>query len=272
MESVRASLMIRDREIRMEFDPASPVHQTILGELSSGGAYERTSQFLMMRVLNAGDTFLDIGAHIGYFTLLGGALVGESGSVVAVEPIDENFRQLTHHIDLNGLTNVQAVQAVVGADDGEAQIFFNADNDGGHALWDPAQHPANELTRKNPRADRVRSLTLAALLDAHGIGHVRLAKIDTEGAEAMILSAGREVFRAGRVDFVVMEVNIGGLKLLGSDIDRLFGLAIDLGYAVHLPHPEGGRPEPLTDENRPDSRYVYNVVLARPEALDAVWD
>jgi len=60
--------------------------------------------------------------------------------------------------------------------------------------------------------------------------------------------------------------------LLGSDIDRLFGLAIDLGYAVHLPHPEGGRPEPLTDENRPDSRYVYNVVLARPEALDAVWD
>jgi len=272
MEPVRASLVIRDREIRMEFDPASPVHQTILDELSSGGAYERKSQFLMMRVLNEGDTFLDIGAHIGYFTLLGGALVGETGTVLAVEPIDENFRQLTHHIELNGLTNVKAAQAVVGSENGEADIFFNADNDGGHALWDPAQHPANALTRNNPRTDRVRSLTLASLLDAHGIDRVRLAKIDTEGAEAMILDSSRRVFLAGRVDFVVMEVNIGGLKLLGSDIDRLFRLAGDLGYGVHLPHPEGGRPDPLTDENRPDPRYVYNVALARREAVDAVWN
>jgi len=271
MEPVRASLMIRDREIRMEFDPDSPVHQTILGELSSGGAYERKSQFLMMRVLNTGDTFLDIGAHIGYFTMLGGALVGETGTVIAVEPVEENFRQLTRHIELNGFANVAAVQAVVGSEDGEAQIFFNADNGGGHALWDPAQHPANALTRDNPRADRVRSLTLSSLLDTRGIDHVRLAKIDTEGAEAMILNASQDVFRAGRVDFVVMEVNIGGLKLLGSDIDSLFGLAGELGYHVHLPHPEGGRPAPLTEDNRPDSRYVYNVVLARPETVDAVW-
>jgi len=271
MEPVRASLMIRDREIRMEFDPASPVHQTILGELSSGGAYERKSQFLMMRVLGEGHTFLDIGAHIGYFTLLGSALVGEPGRVIAVEPVDENFHQLTHHIELNGLANVEAVQAVIGSESGEADIFFNADNDGGHALWDPAQHPANGLTRKNPRADRVRSLTLSTLLDTRGIDRVRLAKIDTEGAEAMILSSSRQVFLDGRVDFVVMEVNIGGLKLLGSDIDSLFRLAGELGYGIYLPHPDGGRPELLTDENRPDSRYVYNVVLARPETVDAVW-
>lgn len=271
MEPIQVNLQFKDRQITMAFDPTSPVHRSILGELQSVGAYEKESQFLVMSALRPGDTFVDIGAHIGYFTLLGAALVGDAGKVIAVEPVDENFRQLEKHLTSNGLDMVTAVQAVVSAENGERSIFFNADNDGGHALWDPAEHPANALTRENPRADTVASVTLDRLFKQNGIDTVRLMKIDTEGAEAEIIDGAREVFLSGRIEFVIMEVNAGGLNLMDSGIKQLFDLANDLGYQIFLPHPEGGPPIPMTDANRPDPRYVYNVVMTKPESIATAW-
>jgi len=271
MEYVNVNLSFNGRQIKMLFDASSPVQQSILDQLSNNGTYERETQLLLMRVLGDGNTFLDIGAHIGYFTLLASAAVGNSGKVIAVEPIDENYKQLENHININALENIETIQVVVGSVDGKTQIYFNADNDGGHALWDPGKHPANQLTRDHPRADTVQSVTLGTLLERYGVDRARLIKIDTEGAEILILGAARSVFIEKRVDFVIMEVNVSGLGLLGSSIDDLFSLVNELGYDVYLPHPDAERPIPLTDENRPNPRYVYNVLMARPETLDEEW-
>ena len=203
MNPIYAHVNMAGRQISMRFDQDSPVHRNILAELHESGAYERATQFFLMRVLRAGDTFVDVGAHIGYFSMLAAAIVGDEGQVIAVEPMAENFEQLSYHIAENDLARVVAVNAVVAGEDGETEIFFNADNDGGHALWDPALHPVNEQTRQNPRADKVRSCRLDSLLHEHDVERVRLMKIDTEGAEAMILEAARSVFIQGLVDFAI---------------------------------------------------------------------
>jgi FkbM family methyltransferase len=267
MQPVQVRLNLAGRQMNMWFDQDSIVHRNILSELHAGGTYERPTQMFLMRVMRAGDAFVDVGAHIGYFSLLAAALVGETGRVVAVEPIAENYAQLSRHIAENDLSWVTPVNAVIADADGERAIFFNADNDGGHALWDPAKHPANELTRQNPRADSVASLRLGTLLAENDVDRVRLMKIDTEGAEASILDAARDVFDAGRVDFIIMEVNLTGLQNMGTDIDGLFELARELGFVVCLLQADGSAPVLLARDNRPDPRYVYNVLLASPAAL-----
>jgi len=270
MEPVQVRLNLAGRQMSMWFDQDLVVHRTILAELQGGGAYERPTQMFLMRVMRAGDAFVDIGAHIGYFSLLAATLVGETGRVVAVEPIAENYTQLSRHITENDLTWATPVNAVIADSDGERAIFFNADNDGGHALWDPAKHPLNELTRQNPRADTVTSLRLDTLLADNDIENVRLMKIDTEGAEASILEAARDLFEAGRVDFIIMEVNMTGLENMGADIDGLFALVRELGFVICLLQADGSAPVLLARDNRPDPRYIYNVLLVRPGALAGI--
>jgi FkbM family methyltransferase len=267
MQPVIVNLNISNRQLVMTFDQESPVHRSMLAELQSNGGYEIASQLFMTRVLREGDTFVDVGAHIGYFTMLAAATVGEQGMVIAVEPMDENHQQLCDHIATNNLGQVQIVKTVIRDSDGEAEIHFNSDNDGGHALWNPGEHPANELSRQNPRSNMVPSCKFSTLLANSDVEHVRLLKIDTEGAEAMILESSREVFAAGRVDFAVIEVNISGLRNLGSDIPSLFALARELGFILCLPQDNGTPPVLLAADNEPDPRSVYNVILARPEAL-----
>ena len=270
MELVSVDLTINNQLIHMKFDQSSPVHRMMLNELQNTGAYEKASQLFMLRVLRSGDIFVDVGAHIGYFTMLAAATVGNEGRVVAIEPIEENFSQLENHVSENNLTHVNIVQSVISDKDGEAEIHFNTDNDGGHALWDPGNHPANELSRLTPRSDRVPSCRFSTLMADQKIDHVRLLKVDTEGAEALILESSRDFFASGSVDFAVMEVNITGLQNMGSDIPSFFALARDLGYVLCLPQQDGGPPVLLANDNEPDPRGVYNVILARPSALDTL--
>ena len=268
---LEADYAICDRKLKFRFDLALPVHQHMVGELQQHGCYERATQLFLMKVLRAGDHFVDVGAHIGYFTVLASVLVGGEGGVVAVEPAEENLTRLREHVALNGLSNVQVVAAAIGAEDGETTFHLNADNDGAHALWDPAKHPANTETQAAPSSLTVSLMTLGTLLDSHAIEHARLIKIDTEGAEASILGNARSTLEAGRVDFLICEVNHFGLVQMESHEDQLFELAGASGLGVYLPDDGGGPPAPLTNANRPSPNFVYNVILARPETVAATW-
>ncbi len=261
------SLSLGATTIQFTFDLDSPVHHTIAGEMQQKGAYEPGTTKWLGRVLRPGDVFVDVGAHIGYFSLIAAAMVGPSGKVISVEPVDENFARLSAHKTANGLAQMHCVQAVVSDSDGEATLHINKDNDGGHALWDPRDHPANDKTRAEPEARTVRSTTLPALLDDHGCTHVRLMKIDTEGAEPTVLRGAADILRAGAVDFIVAEVNAGGLIHMGDSVDTFFALARDLGFVICLPRDDGAPPPLLLETNRPDEKFVYNVLLVRPEAL-----
>ena len=131
-------------------------------------------------------------------------------------------------------------------------------------------HPQNEKTGAAPQSHTLPSMTLDNLLGKNECAHVRLMKIDTEGAESMILESGRERLTNGTVDFILAEVNSGGLHQLGSSVDQMLDLARDLGFVTFLPENDGGAPIALISSNLPDPKYVYNVLLARPEALATI--
>lgn len=267
MPEISVNMNIAHQQLSMFFDPDLPVHNAILAEVQNTGAYEPGTQYFFMRVLRKGDVFVDVGAHIGYFSMISAALVGDEGKVISVEPVADNFGFLKRNIAANNLTYVHAVQSVISATEGEVKFHHNQDNDGGHALWDPRNHPGNEKTRQTPKSETLPSMTLETLLTKLGCDHVRAMKIDTEGAERMILESGRAFFDRGAVDFVVAEVNGSGLVEMGSNVDDFFAYARDLGFVILLPSADGSVPTILARDNRPDTAYVYNVILASPKAL-----
>ena len=77
------------------------------------GSYEYEKQQMFQDVITPGSVVYDIGANVGFYSLLGSALVGESGKVIAFEPVPRNLRFLYRHLTLNRVANVVVVEAAV---------------------------------------------------------------------------------------------------------------------------------------------------------------
>lgn len=124
-------------------------------------------------------TFLDIGAHIGGWTVYM-ARRFPTARVVACEPVPENFALLRENIRRNQLTRVTALKAALAPQSGTVQLFF----DPTHSAYS-GQKPRPRHQQGSPR--RVRAITLAECLQQAKTSHIDLVKCDIEGAEFSLL-------------------------------------------------------------------------------------
>jgi FkbM family methyltransferase len=98
---------------------------------------EMTEEF--RRRVKPGMTLADIGANVGYYTILASRLVGPTGKVLAFEPDEDNLAYLRKNLAENGCGNVQVYPFAVGAKDGEADLHQCPTNPGAHSIaWTPA--------------------------------------------------------------------------------------------------------------------------------------
>jgi FkbM family methyltransferase len=263
----------RSYHMRYLFDTTRPTQQNMAAHLLNGSLYEPEVAVVLMRVLQDGDGFVDVGANVGFFTVLAAQLVGETGRVYAFEPEQENFGRLAQNISLNDLSNVVTYQSAVGDQVGTAELFINSDNDGGHALWNPGAHSFNKVSREKVIKQNVEMVTLDSVL-AGATVPVKLIKIDAEGYEQHVLHGALELITRHRVPFVLAEVNRLALQQAGASERALFQLMRHLGYFAYLV--EVTEPEltstlleiPLhfiPQKNNPEM--VYNVCFSFPETL-----
>lgn len=95
----------------------------IIGSSTHGcwlGSYEQEKQVLFNQKVVPGSVVFDIGAHVGFYTLLASKLVGNSGRVIAFEPLPRNLGYLQRHLALNKVKNVKVIKAAVSDKDGVA--------------------------------------------------------------------------------------------------------------------------------------------------------
>jgi FkbM family methyltransferase len=124
--------------------------------------------------LRPGNTFVDIGANFGLFTLYGAKAVGPRGRVIAIEPNPEMLRRLTFNVAANSFANVAIAPVAVGSEAAHATLHVP------QAQQDRASlHPV----RGQDATCAVPVEPLLAILTAHGVGTVDLLKIDIEGYE-----------------------------------------------------------------------------------------
>ncbi|HUS52536.1 MAG TPA: FkbM family methyltransferase [Thermohalobaculum sp.] len=138
---------------------------------------QRPVREVLEATLKPGDVFIDAGANIGAFTLLGARLVGPEGRVIAVEMMPDTAALLRNHIAINGLGWVEVVEQALSDQSGVELIARVPRLLAGQA----------SIVRDTFRTDdliehRVRTTTLDDL--AAGLDQIALMKIDVEGAEA----------------------------------------------------------------------------------------
>ncbi len=154
-------------------------------------------------VIRPGDTVLDIGANLGYYTLLAGDLVGSGGQVVAIEPNPDVFRRLSASIAVNGFaprTSARNV-AIAGPDETGKRAFFVPTGEPKNGRFIGSREDPDHLAHYG-----VISEVAVGGIDPDGFDRVDFIKIDVEGAELAALEHLRPVLEKFRPK-VVCEIN-----------------------------------------------------------------
>ena len=177
------------------------------------------SQWLSKR-LGPNDVFVDIGANVGYFSLLASRLVGSGGKVVAIEALPEIYGLLRGNIEKNAATNVRAVNLAVWDSNAELKIFTHPNNHVGCTTVMKAWAGRWGLEEFS----KVRAVPLPGILENAEAGRVRLIKIDVEGAEWHVLKGLESMLSGCRQDLeIIVEVTPVALAAEGKSWRDIFG-------------------------------------------------
>jgi FkbM family methyltransferase len=148
------------------------------------GLFEPNLTYFISSVLKPGDVFIDVGANIGYFTMLAAKCVGASGKVYAIEASPSTYDLLIANLRLNEVKNVEAINMAVTDKECHVRIQSN----------DTRNIGANSVhIVASAAADSVVGRPLQEIV-APNLGRARFIKIDVEGAENLILPSILDYF------------------------------------------------------------------------------
>jgi FkbM family methyltransferase len=197
--------------------------------------HEETTTALFRKFIKPGDTVVDMGANIGYFTMLAARAVGPTGRVISFEPEPTNFRFLSRNIELNGFKNVTAFQKAVSETNGTTELFICNYDSGHHTINQVGGVEALARGRAyegiSVKIDTVRVDDVLKELD---VGKVDVVKIDVEGAEALAFKGMPNLLRQDGVK-IFAEYFPLLIGKMGSD-PRTFlnSLFTDYGLKVYV--------------------------------------
>lgn len=152
----------------------------------------------ILKPLSEGDVFIDVGANIGYYSILASRIVGQSGRVIAIEAFPDTAKQLRKNANVNGITNIEVKQAAVWSESGK-KLRFKFEK----GIWWPiGDKSGNALGSKN----EVELLTTKIddlMENFKDVNIIKVMKLDIEGAEYEALKGAEKTLL--KVQFVVAE-------------------------------------------------------------------
>lgn len=182
------------------------------------GVYDKLETDIVRSCVSEGDMALDVGAHIGYFTLILARAVGSSGKVFAFEPESKNFSMLQKNIEANKFKNVILENFALSSVSGKANLFLDKDNLG-NMSFSASNIPNESLNGKI----EVESKTLDDYTKKID-GKINFIKMDVQGAEGLVLRGGAGLIK-NQKPTLLLEFWPYGLKNNGTDpLELLNGL------------------------------------------------
>lgn len=194
------------------------------------GTYEPETIRTIKRILQKGDTFVDVGANIGYISATALSLVGQTGQVHSFEPVPAYFQRLKKVADFNKDYRMTANNFALGESDGQAEICVtNLKNIGWNTLVKNFM-PADTVKEKVPVAVK----RLDDYIKEKNLTNIALMKIDTEGYEFPVLKGLSRYFEsATRKPAIICEVCPGALSLQGYTLEQVESYMTQYGYQAY---------------------------------------
>ena len=189
-----------------------------VGQRISLEKYEPYETDLILRQASAiggraGSVIVDVGANIGYYTVL---LAQKAKKVYAFEPDKINFEILKKNIEANKLTNVVAIMAAVGSKKGSLELYKSEENFGDHKLFKTPLVPQRRDASPFDEGETVNIIKLDDLIKEK----VDLIKIDTQGWEPEVVEGARKIIEKDR-PIIFMEYSPASYKQAKLDGQKM---------------------------------------------------
>jgi FkbM family methyltransferase len=150
-----------------------------------------------------GDTVVDVGAHIGRYTMISSKRVGERGKVVSIEADPVVFEILNQNINLNKITNVISLNCAVYSKQTKIKLFLPPEEEN-HTIYNTIM---SDRATDEKKFVEVNANTLDAILQSRGISEVNWIKIDVEGAELEVLKGSTDVLSKSKDTSILIEIH-----------------------------------------------------------------
>ncbi|MCA9248608.1 MAG: FkbM family methyltransferase [Planctomycetales bacterium] len=216
------------------------------------GKWDPHTADTLRTLLSSGDTFVDVGANVGYFSLLASQLVGPTGRVFAFEPSLRALARLTDHLERNRIRNV--LVAACGLADRRALLTLHRADDG-----NIGKSSLGLDTSETCESETIQTVRLDDYIAEFEVVP-RVIKIDVEGAELLALRGMENTLRNGS-PFVLCEVIETYLARLDCSAAELFEFMRDLGYQCFAAVDENGQakwqPIDAADERGSDADLLF---------------
>lgn len=198
-------------------------------------AYEPATSAWLARALGPGMAAVDVGAHIGYFTLLMSRLVGPGGRVWALEPAPDNLGYLRENVSANALDNVVVLPLAAGTGSGRRRLLLAGSSDSHGFFEHPLTHSVGSLDVEEAR------------LDEAVPGVPDLVKIDVEGGELDVLAGMERILAESARLHLVIEWNPACLAKAGRDARELPEELERRGFRLGVIDDAAGRTRTVAD-------------------------
>jgi len=193
------------------------------------GEYEPVSMAALERFLSPGTVFLDVGANVGLYTLMGSRSVGPTGHVYSFEPSSRELAVLRRNVSISECPNVTVVPAAVADRMGTGTLHVAAGRHRGQNTLAPSfGYPGVDEEREEPVA-------IVCLDELYRVGDIRrpdVIKIDAEGSELQVFQGAKALLREA-MPVVAFEVNDTLLRASGASPGAVADFLIALGYRLH---------------------------------------
>jgi FkbM family methyltransferase len=205
--------------VRMQLDPVEYAQIEIL----KTGTTEEPTIRLYEQILMNGDTYVDVGAHVGFHALVARSLVGPTGHLIAIDPQPYNCDRILSNAGLNGFTNISVIVAAIGPKDGLVTLNNQTPQD-----------KSKLSLSENWRHDETQQPFTVAMcrLDTvtEHLPRIRLLKIDVESYEWKLMQGAKDTL--AKADNVIIELHPQSsglrpsaelLKEVGFSLSDVFG-------------------------------------------------
>lgn len=203
-------------------------------------AYEPKVTNIFLSLLDDGDTVIDAGAWIGYYTLLAASKVGANGKVIAIEPHPLNLAKLYRHIELNRFDNIVVIESALSYEETKMDLEIGSTSLLHRLKLKYSNHTSvsdsDDIVKESGNNTiNVNVRRLDNILAELGIdNNIKLLMMDIEGYEYnALLGCGRWI-EEGRIDNIIIEVHISFLQQSSRSFDDLLNMLKHYGYHIKI--------------------------------------
>ena len=211
-----------DNQIKINLELANP----LTWDLILGKDLERSVKEKFVENVTSGDIIVDVGAHIGEYTLLGAKLTGSSGKVISIEPLHDTANSLKENIILNQFTNCTILENAVGSNVSKQNLYKVSEEDV-YGYLDPIVN-----NKKLIKTDTINVTTIDEIIKTNDLEEINLLKIDVEGFEYDVLLGCKTSFAQNKIRKIICEIHSDFLKAKNFDEKKIYTFLESHGFQI----------------------------------------